>query len=83
MLDLAEIIRIYLKWYPEMILDVGRILKPVGKGALDPNQMQAQLGQPTPGGGQGMPGQMDALMRGATPSPTSEQQAIGGEAGQL
>ena len=85
-LNLAELIRIYLKWYPEMIKDIGRIIKPVQTGqpgTLTPEMMQAQLANMTPGGGQGIPGQLDKMVGAATPTPTSEKERVGGEAGMI
>ena len=83
-IELAEIIRVYLKWYPEMIKDIGKIIKPIQTGqpgGLTLEQIQAQLAGLSPGGGPGQVGQRENLRTSATPTLTSMQEQIGGEAG--
>lgn len=83
-LDVGELIRLYLNLYPEMVKDISRVISPIGKpGVLSQEQMQAQLAKLSPGGGQGIPGQLDKLLGAQTPTQTSMQEQIGGEAGQL
>lgn len=82
--DIAELIRLYLKLYPEMIKDIGRIIKPISPmtpGQLTPEQMMAQLAKLSPGGGQGTPGIRENMRRQPPPTMTSMQEQIGGEAG--
>ncbi len=82
--DLGELIRLHLKQFPEMIKDIGRIIKPIqtgAQGALSQEQVQAQLGV-APAGDTTL-GQVGAISNQQTPSPTSMQEQIGGEAGQI
>ncbi len=82
--DIAELLRVYLKWFPEVIKDIGKIISPVQQGqqgVLAPDQIQAQLGV-APAGDTTL-GQMGAISREQTPAPTSMQEQIGGEAGQV
>ena len=85
--DIAELIKRHLAQFPEMIKDIGKIIRPAGQpGAqrqLTPEQMQAQLANVSPGGGQGVPGQIDKIAAQPTPTPTSMQEQIGGEAGAI
>jgi len=80
-LDVAEVVRTFLKLFPEMIRDTSRILKPAipgGTGQLTPQQVEAQLSHI--GGGNGV---RENLIKQQPPTPTSFQEQIGGEAGQL
>ena len=84
-LFVAELMRLYLKLYPEMIKDIGRIIKPTGPpgtpGQLSPDQMQAQLAGLTPGGGPGQAGQRENLRTAPVETPTRMAEQVGGEAG--
>ena len=84
-LFVAELMRLYLKLYPEMIKDIGRIIKPTGPpgtpGQLSPEQMQAQLAGLTPGGGPGQAGQRENLRTAPVETPTRMAEQVGGEAG--
>ena len=86
-LFIAELMRLYLKLYPEMVKDIGRIIKPTGPpgtpGQLSEEQLQAQLANLSPGGGPGQPGQREAMRLAPTPTPTAMQEQIGGEAGAI
>jgi len=85
-IHIAELIRLYLKQFPELIIDTGRIIKRIGQqtaGTLPPEAMMAHLAKLTPGGGPGQAGINENLRRAPTPTPTSMAEQVGGEAGAL
>ena len=66
--DLAELLRLYIQLFPEMVKDVGRIIQnitPETTGLVDPMAMEAGPGGTTPGSNQNA---MQSLMAGAVPS---------------
>lgn len=86
-LDIAELIRLYFRLFPEMIKDIGRIIKPIAMGQTDgvltPEQMQAQLANVSPGGGAGTAGVREGLRQEPPATPTLRQEQIGGRAGMV
>ena len=84
-MDVKELAMILFKLYPDAIPNPGKIIKPINMagGVLTPEMMQAQLANVSPGGGEGVPGQMDKVIRSKPPTPTSMKEEVGGEAGML
>lgn len=82
-LDVAELIRVYMKLYPEVMKDTSRIIKPLQaapQGQMTPEQMQSQLAGGPGGSLQNNP---NNLRQQQTPTAVDIQEQVGGEAGMI